>query len=155
LLANEDNKFVIGRQGDTLSLLFPADNLAPPAEGMQRSYYFFVACWFKVQYANYGFGSGNDGFTVTPLPFHNMSGFPYPLQTESYPNDTDHNNYLREYNNRTIELPPSPSATAIPQGTVNESFMSTILLVIVIASTAVAAATIFKIRTMVAKGKTR
>jgi hypothetical protein len=117
LLLNEDNKFVIGRRGDTVSLLFHAANLAEPAEGMQRSYYFFVACWFKVQYANYGFGPGNDGFTVTPLPFHNMSGFPYPLDKESYPYDTDHNNYLQEYNTRVITEPTYPSKTASPQRT--------------------------------------
>jgi hypothetical protein len=128
LLLNEDDKFVIGRRGDTVSLLFPAGNLTPVAEGMQRSYYFFVACWFKVQYANYGFGPGNDGFTVTPLPFHYMSGFPYPLQTESYPYDADHISYLQEYNTRIITEPTVPTATASPQVAQNNISASTTLL---------------------------
>lgn len=105
LLLNEDDMFVIGRQGDTVSLQFPATNLPPLAAGMERDYFFFVSCWFKVQYANYGFGPGNNGFTVTPLPFHYMSGFPYPLDTESYPYDAEHLAYLAEWNTRVI---PSP-----------------------------------------------
>jgi hypothetical protein len=109
LLMTEDNKFVIGKQGDSVSLLFATSDLAEPAPGMVRSYYFFVACWFKVQYANYGFGPGNDGFTVTPIPFHNMTGFPYPLDTESYPYDADHISYLEEYNTReVIAVPQEP-----------------------------------------------
>jgi hypothetical protein len=105
LLLAEDDEFVIGRQGDSVALLFPADNLAAPAPGMERDYFFFVACWFKVEYANYGFGSGHDGFTVDPLPFRNMSGFPYPLETEGYPSEA-HSGYLQEYNTRFIN-PPS------------------------------------------------
>jgi hypothetical protein len=107
LLLNTDDEFVIGRRGDAVSLQFSTANLSDPAPGMERSYFFFVADWFKVQYANYGFGLGNDGFTVNPLPFYNMSGFPYPLKTESYPNDTEHRDYLQQWNTRTIE----PSAT--------------------------------------------
>jgi hypothetical protein len=75
---------------------------------MERDYYFFVACWFKVEYANYGFGPGNNGFTVDPLPFHYMSGFPYPLQTESYPYDAEHLSYLQEYNTREIKPSLNP-----------------------------------------------
>ncbi|MCW4006110.1 MAG: hypothetical protein NWF04_05895 [Candidatus Bathyarchaeota archaeon] len=105
LLLTEDDKFVIGKQGDAIAIQFPTDNLDELAPGMERDYFFFVACWFKVQYANYGFGPGNDGFTVEPLPFHYMSGFPYPLNTETYPFDEDHLTYLREYNTRIV-LPP-------------------------------------------------
>ncbi len=102
LLLTEDDMFVIGKQGDAVSLQFPTTNLSAPAAGMERDYFFFVACWFKVEYANYGFGPGHNGFTVDPLPFHNMSGFPYPLQTESYPYDAAHMIYLQEYNTRVI-----------------------------------------------------
>lgn len=102
LLLKEDDKFVIGRQGDMISLRFPAYNLETPAAGMKRDYFFFVAAWFKVRYANYGFGPDHNGFTVDPLPFHNMSGFPYPLENETYPFDSDHLSYLREWNTRTI-----------------------------------------------------
>jgi hypothetical protein len=112
LLLSEDDKFVIGRQGDSVALQFPASNLAPLAAGMERDFFLFVASWFKVEYANYGFGPGHDGFTVDPLPFHNMSGFPYPLQTESYPYDEAHMAYLRDYNTRVIT--PASQTASLP-----------------------------------------
>ena len=107
LLLNFDDRFVIGRKGDAISLQFPLDNIAAPAEGMKRDYFFFGTCWFKVRYANYGFGPGHDGFTVDPLPFHNMSGFPYPLDEESYP-FSSHSSYLEAYNTRVITLSQPP-----------------------------------------------
>jgi hypothetical protein len=100
LLLNEDDEFVIGKQGDAVSLLFPLDGIAPPAENMVRDFFFFDACWFKDAMGNWGFGFG---FTVDPLPFHDMSGFPYPA-TESYPYDL-HWYYLQEYNTRIISPP--------------------------------------------------
>lgn len=112
LLLNEDDEFVIGRQGDSVALQFPTDKLTPLTSGMERDFFFFVACWFKVEYANYGFGPGHDGFTVDPLPFHNMSGFPYPLQTESYPYDDAHAAYLRDYNTRVVAA--ASQAASIP-----------------------------------------
>jgi hypothetical protein len=60
----------------------------------------FVACWFKDPPGNWGYGFN---FTVDPLPFRAMSGFPYP-STESYPSDEAHTNYLREYNTRTMPV---------------------------------------------------
>ena len=100
LVLNADDKFVIGRQGDEVSLKFPDDIGAPP-EGMERDIFFFISLWFKDEYGNWGFGFG---FTVDPLPFQNMSGFPYP-PTESYPYDADHLAYLSNYNWRTITAP--------------------------------------------------
>ncbi|MEM3881038.1 MAG: hypothetical protein QXD19_04755 [Candidatus Bathyarchaeia archaeon] len=101
LILNEDDMFVIGRQGDQVSLRFPTANLAPLEEGMQRDYFLFVACWFKDPPGNWGYGFD---FTVEPLPFRNMTGFPYPA-TESYPYDEAHLQYLREYNTRIIKPP--------------------------------------------------
>jgi hypothetical protein len=93
-----DDMFVIGRQGDQVSLRFPTAGLAPVEGGMERDYFMFVACWFKDPPGNWGYGFN---FTVNPLPFRNMSGFPYP-DTESYPSDDAHLQYLQEYNTRTI-----------------------------------------------------
>jgi hypothetical protein len=58
----------------------------------------FVACWFKDPPGNWGYGFD---FTVDALPFRSMSGFPYP-DTESYPYDDAHLQYLREYNTRVV-----------------------------------------------------
>jgi len=97
LLLEADDKFVIGRQGDQIHVLFPAD-LPPQPEGMKRSFFIFVSCWFKVK------GLPYLSFTVDPLPFHKMSCFPYS-PTENYPYDEDHLSYLFTYNTRLIKAP--------------------------------------------------
>jgi hypothetical protein len=101
IVSEGDDMFVIGRQGDQTSLKFPASDLAPLEDGMERDYFMFVACWFKDPPGNWGYGFN---FTVDPLPFRAMSGFPYP-STESYPSDEAHLQYLKEYNTRTITAP--------------------------------------------------
>jgi hypothetical protein len=99
LILKEDDMFVIGRRGDTVSLQFPTDNLKPVAAGMVRDYFLYEACWFKDESGNWGFGFG---FTVDPLPFKNMTGFPYQPE-EAYPDDPGHQNYQLQWNTRTIE----------------------------------------------------
>jgi hypothetical protein len=101
LVQNADNMYVIGRQGDQVTLDFPVSNLTAPAPGMERDYFFFVACWFKDPPGGWGYGFS---FTVNQLPFMGMSGFPYTT-AESYPYDAAHLAYLKEYNTRVI--PPS------------------------------------------------
>ena len=98
LLHNADDMYVIGRQGDQVSLEFPTANLTAPAPGMVRDYFLFVACWFKDPPGNWGYGFS---YTVDPLPFMDMSGFPYTTG-ESYPYDAAHLAYLKEYNTRVI-----------------------------------------------------
>ncbi|MCJ7559067.1 hypothetical protein MUO79_00420 [Candidatus Bathyarchaeota archaeon] len=102
LVLNADDMFVIGMQGDQVSLQFPTANLAPLEDGMERDFFLFVACWFKDPPGNWGYGFE---FTVDPLPFQGMSGFPYSLDTESYPYDGEHLAYLLEYNTRVINVP--------------------------------------------------
>jgi len=94
LVLSADDKFVIGRQGDKVSLKFPA-NIAPPPENMERDFFLYVSLWFKEE------GNPCVEFTVGQLPFYDMSAYPY-LPTESYPYDEDHLKYLREYNTREI-----------------------------------------------------
>jgi hypothetical protein len=101
LVLNADDMFVIGMQGDQVSLQFPTTSLTPLAEGMERDIFLFVACWFKDPLGNWGYGFE---FTVDPLPFQNMSGFPYP-STETYPIDSEHLAYILEYNTRVISVP--------------------------------------------------
>jgi hypothetical protein len=99
LMLEADDMMVIGRQGDEVSINFSYGNLKSVPAGMQRDYFVFVSCWFKVD------GLPYLSFTVDPLPFHNMSCFPYP-STETYPTDATHLKYLLEYNTRTY--PDSP-----------------------------------------------
>jgi hypothetical protein len=100
LVLNADDQFVIGRQGDAVYLQFP-ELITPPQNGLQRDYFFFDSLWFKDKNGNWGFGFG---FTVDPLPFEDMSGFPYP-EIETYPYDVEHLKYLKDYNTREIISP--------------------------------------------------
>jgi len=77
---------------------FYSGDLPELAENMERDYFFVVACWFKDPPNGWGYGFT---FTVNPLPFLNMTGFPY-TSSENYPNDEAHNTYLKEYNTRII-----------------------------------------------------
>ena len=99
LLQDADNKYVIMRQGDEISILFSAD-LPPVPEGIERDYFLFASVWFKVD------GLPYLPFVVesqdSPLPFHNMTCFPYDTEIESYPYDAEHLLYLSEYNTRII-----------------------------------------------------
>jgi hypothetical protein len=101
LLQNADDMFVIGRQGDQVNMKFSTADLAPPAPGMVRDYFFVVACWFKDPSGAWGYGFN---FTVDPVPFMAMSGFPYPA-AESYPYDAAHLAYIEAYNTRIIPPP--------------------------------------------------
>ena len=101
LLSKADDMYVIGIQGDKISLKFPTSGIPDLKEGMKRSTFLFVACWFKDTPDNWGYGFE---FTVDPLPFRGMSGFPYP-PTESYPSSEEYIHYLSEWNTRTINVP--------------------------------------------------
>ena len=101
LLQSADNMYVIGRQGDQVPLQFPINKLSKLAPGMERDYFLFVACWFKDQPGKWGYGFN---FTVDPMPFIGMTGYPYTA-TQSYPYDAAHLAYLKTYNTRTF--PPS------------------------------------------------
>ena len=101
LMQNADDMYVIGRQGDQVNLQFLTANLNAPAPGMERDYFFAVACWFKDPPGEWGYGFN---FTVDPMPFIAMSGFPYP-NTETYPYDAAHLAYIQQYNTRIISTP--------------------------------------------------
>jgi len=101
LLLEADDMFVIGMQGDRVCLKFPTADLPPLEDDVERSFFLFVACWFKDTPDNWGYGFD---FTVDPLPFQNMSGFPYP-NTESYPTSQEYIQYLEEWNTRAVNIP--------------------------------------------------
>ncbi|MCL5876323.1 MAG: hypothetical protein M1540_00740 [Candidatus Bathyarchaeota archaeon] len=101
LLQEADDMFVVGRQGDQVNMQFSTENLSPVAEGMERDYFFVVACWFKDPPGAWGYGFE---FTVDPMPFLDMTGFPYTA-AESYLYDAAHLAYLQQYNTRYIAPP--------------------------------------------------
>ena len=96
LLVRSEDRYVIMAPGDEVTLQFDAS--VPPAlgPGWSRDFLIYTDGWIKD--ADLNTATGN---TVEPLPFHDMSRYPYGID-ESYPTAEEHRRYLREYNTRRI-----------------------------------------------------
>jgi hypothetical protein len=94
LLREPDDRMVIMGSGDEVTLRFEATCLPPLTAGWKRDFLLLVDGWAKDADANTAFSQ-----SVTPLPFHAMTSYPYPAG-ERYPQDQVHQDYLREYNTR-------------------------------------------------------
>ena len=121
LLQNADNMYVIGRQGDSILLKFPVNNVPIP-QGMVRDYFIVASCWFK--------GNVEQSylpFTVDPLPFQDMTSYPYP-QNESYPTNPPQLTYLKEYNTRILGISTDPTdcTSTTPLDTLSSSSGQTV-----------------------------
>jgi hypothetical protein len=80
--------------GDELRLLFDAGALPAVEEGWTRDFLLLVEGWAKDRDANTAFSQ-----SVEPLPFREMSSYPYPAD-EQYPISTINNSYRERYNIR-------------------------------------------------------
>ena len=96
LLSESDNKYIISNAGDETSLEFDAKTLPELKKGWKRDFLIHTVGWVKDGDINTALGS-----TVLPLPFHGMKSYP-PSQSDVYPNDSEHQKYLREYNTRVV-----------------------------------------------------
>ena len=92
LLETTDDMFVVYGGGDELALRF--DPPPAPAAGTERSYLVYTNGYYKDAKVDVA-------HTVDPMPFAAMSNFPYP-DTESYPDDTAHRDYLANWNTREV-----------------------------------------------------
>ncbi len=95
LLESIDDEFVVFGSGDEIALDFDPATLPGLPRGWVRDY-FFVANGYEKDMDFYAY----HGDTVDPLPFRDMRAYPYPGQ--SFPSDTEHMNYLLEYNTRFL-----------------------------------------------------
>jgi hypothetical protein len=93
LLTAVDDKFAVFGSGDDVALDFDPARLPALPSGWVRDY-FFIANGYEKDMDFYAYR----GDTVEPLPFRGMNGYPY--REQSFPDDTDHLNYLLEYNTR-------------------------------------------------------
>ncbi len=91
LVTNVDDKLVVMGSGDELKLEYPANQLPALRHGWTRDFLLLVDGWAKDADANTAFSQ-----SVTPLPFHAMSAYPYKAG-EQYPNDSAHRQYLSKY----------------------------------------------------------
>jgi tetratricopeptide (TPR) repeat protein len=94
LLTSFDDRMVVFGTGDEIALEFDPAKLPALPSGWTRDYFFLVKGYEK----DMDFYAA-DGFTVEPLPFKTMKGYPY---RGSYPVDRDHLDYLLEYNTRHV-----------------------------------------------------
>ncbi len=94
LLDRPDDMYVIFGPGDELSMRFDATTLPELPAGWTRDFIFYADGWVKDGDLNTKFSE-----TVTPLPFHGMSGYPY-APSEHYPDTPELRRYRETYNTR-------------------------------------------------------
>ena len=101
LLTKFDDRYVVFGTGDEIALEFDPAKLPALPSGWTRDYFFLVNGYEK----DMDFYAA-DGFTVEPLPFKSMRGYPYP--EKDYPLDREHMDYLLEYNTRYVSGNEAP-----------------------------------------------
>jgi tetratricopeptide (TPR) repeat protein len=102
LLTEFDDRLVVFGTGDEIAMEFDPAKLPVLPEGWTRDYFFLVNGYEK----DMDFYAA-DGFTVGPLPFRAMGGYPY--RDHQYPLDRDHLDYILEYNTRHISGSDPPA----------------------------------------------
>ena len=96
LLLKPDDMYVIKNAGDETTIEFDATSLPELPEGWKRDFLVHSVGWVKDGDLNTAHGQ-----TVDPLPFHDMTRYPYGAE-EAYPSDPAHRQYLKEYNTRVV-----------------------------------------------------
>lgn len=94
LIDRIDDKLVIMGSGDEVTLKFSGAALPALRPGWKRDFLLLVDGWAKDADPNTAYSR-----SVEPLPFHAMSGYPYPA-SEHYPDDDAHRQYRKTYNTR-------------------------------------------------------
>ncbi len=97
LLSSADDRYVVMGPGDELTVEFDAASERTLPPGWKRTFLLYTVSWVKDSDLNTAFGN-----TVEPLPFHGMKAYPYRAG-DSYPGDSTHQRYLREYNTRVVK----------------------------------------------------
>jgi hypothetical protein len=96
LLKESDNKYIISNAGDETSVDFDSRLLPELTKGWKRDFLIHTVGWVKDGDINTALGS-----TVLPLPFHGMKSYP-PSASDIYPQDDEHQKYLKDYNTRVV-----------------------------------------------------
>ncbi len=106
LLHTPDDRFLIMGSGDEVQLEFDAAGLPPLPKGWNRSFLLKVDGWAKDRDANTAFSQ-----SVEPLPFHEMSRYPYP-ESEKFPSTESHTKWRKDYNTRPALRTLRPMVTS-------------------------------------------
>ena len=110
LVESVDDRYVITHHGDELRLTFEEASLPPLGVGRHRSFMAIADGFGKDMDLN----SARPHF-VDPLPFHDMTAYPYP-ENEVFPASTMH----RRYNTRYVGTDPTHGAASNENGNENE-----------------------------------
>ena len=94
LLTGVDNQFAIFGSGEEIAADFDATKLPPLPPHWKRDYFFYANGYVK----DMDFYDASP-FTVSQLPFHGMSQYPYPAN-ESFPEDASSIQYQLNWNDR-------------------------------------------------------
>ena len=103
LLTGIDNQFAIFGSGEEIGAEFDATALPALPPHWKRDYFFYANGYVK----DMDFYDASP-FTVSQLPFHEMSTYPYPVG-ESYPEDRTSIEYQLNWNDRFDSGEPSQS----------------------------------------------
>lgn len=96
LLQKSDNKYIIANSGDEITIEFNEENLPELKNNWKRDFLIYSEGWIKDGDLNTAHGK-----TVGPLPFHQMSRYPYG-NNEVIPANLDYQKYIKNYNTRKI-----------------------------------------------------
>ncbi len=102
LVERADDRLVVMATGDELTMRFDARALAPPKPGWKRDFFLDLVGYAKDGEPNTAFSK-----TVNPLPFREMSNYPYSAPN-LYPETAEQQQYLREFETRHgyLLIPP-------------------------------------------------
>jgi tetratricopeptide (TPR) repeat protein len=106
LLQSSDDMYVIMAPGDEMTVEFDASAVGAVQPGWRRTYLLYSDGWIKDADLNTAHGQ-----SVEPLPFHAIKTYPY-APGESYPTDSAHSRYRREYNTRVVRRNPRAQTAA-------------------------------------------
>ena len=96
LLHAADDCFVIMGHGEEVTLRFAADAFGPVPEGSRRTFILKTDSFCK----DMDLYTAHPN-TVEPLPFHDMSGYPYSPD-EHYPDNEKTRRYIESFNTRRV-----------------------------------------------------
>ena len=94
LVSHADDRLVVMSTGDEMTVEFDGRSLPPLKPGWKRSLFLYTHGWAKDGEPNTAYSK-----SVEPLPFRQMSNYPYGPQ-ERHPDTPEHREYLREYQTR-------------------------------------------------------
>jgi hypothetical protein len=94
LVKGIDDRYVIFGSGEEIAAEFDAAKLPTLPKGWKRDYFFYANGYVK----DMDWWDASP-FTVTQLPFHGMSKYPY-AKTESFPDDNGALSYQLDWNDR-------------------------------------------------------